>query len=77
MNSSVVPEADVLLSQEVPSEEVKIDPLSPFVTQVLFPYVTPHRFFVVSVEVFVVQSVPSDEVRIVPELPTAIKVLFL
>ena len=72
MNSSVVPEALVLLSQEVPSEEVKMDPLSPFVTQVLFPYVTPHRFFVVSVEVFVVQPVPSDEVRIVPCSPTAI-----
>ena len=52
-----------------------MDPLSPIVTQVLYPQVTPHKPFVVP-EVLEVQVVPSEEVRIVPELPTATKVLF-
>ena len=71
---TVAPEV-VLEVHVVASDEVRMVSLSPVVTQVLFPYVTPHKSSDVP-EVLEVQVVPSDEVRIVPELPTAIKVLF-
>ena len=63
----------------IPSEEVRMVPLSPPATNVLFPKVTPQSSFVVP-EVLEVHVVPSDEVRMVPEpvslSPTTTKVLF-
>ena len=66
---------EVLEVHEVPSEEVRMVPVSPTVTKVPFPYVTPQRCSDVP-EVLDVQVVPSEEVRIVPEKPTDTKVLF-
>ena len=58
---------EVLLSQVVPSEDVRrIPPGPPTVTNILFPWVTSQRFSDVG-EVLEVHEVPFDEVRIVPE----------
>lgn len=56
----------VLLSQEFPSDEVRMFPLYPTVTNLLFPYVTPIRCSDVP-EVLEDHEVPSDEVSISPE----------
>ena len=64
---SDVPE--VLLSQEVPSDEVRMIPPKPTVTKMLFPYVTSLSWFEVP-EVLLSQVVPSEEVRMVPDSPT-------
>ena len=56
---------EVLLSQEIPSEEVRMVPESPTAANVLFPKVTPLRVFDVP-EVLVVHVVPSGEVTMVP-----------
>ena len=66
---------EVLEVHVVPSEEVRIVPVSPTVTKVPFPYVTPWRLPDVP-EVLEVHVVPSEEERIVPEKPTDTKVLF-
>ena len=65
---------EVLLSQEVPSDEVRMFPLYPTVTNLLFPYVTPIRCSDVP-EVPEVHDVPLSEVSIFPEFPTVTKVL--
>ena len=67
---SDVPE--VLLSQEVPSVEVRMVPHKLTVTKSPFPKVTPLRYSDVP-EVLSVQVVPSVEVRMVPEVPTVKK----
>ena len=56
---------EVLEVQVVPSEEVRMVPISPTVTNILFPKVPPGRTFEVP-EVLEVQVVPSEEVRMVP-----------
>ena len=66
---SDVPE--VLSSQEVPSEEVRMVPPKLTVTKSPFPKVTPLRYSDVP-EVLSVQVVPSEEVRMVPQ-PTVTK----
>ena len=66
----VVPE--VLSVQEVPSGEVRMVPLSPTVTNVLFPEVTSLIWSDVP-EVLPVQVVPSEEVRMVPDSPVDTK----
>ena len=48
---------------EVPSDDVRVVPELPTIINLLFPYVTPLRLFVVP-EVLEVQVVPSDEVII-------------
>ena len=48
---------------EVPSDDVRVVPELPTIINLLFPYVTPLRLFVVP-EVLLVQLVPSDEERI-------------
>jgi len=58
----------------VPSDEVRIVPDLPTVTNVLFPYVSPKRLFVVP-EVLLSQVVPSEDVKMVPASPTATNVL--
>ena len=60
---------EVLLSQEVPSEEVRMVPESPTVTKVLFPWVIPKSCCHVP-EVLSDQVVTSVEVRMVPLSPT-------
>ena len=50
----------------VPSEEVRMVPDSPTAKKVLFPKVTPYKFFPVP-EVLEVHVVPSEEVRMVHE----------
>ena len=69
----VVPE--VLLTQIIPSEEVRMVPDEPTATNVSFANSTPYREFDVP-EILDVQDAPSDEVRIVPEMPTTTNVLF-
>ena len=56
---------EVLLSHEVPSEEVRMVPELPTVTKVPSPYVTPDILLVVLVELTL------SEVRMVPDAPTA------
>ena len=60
---------------EVPSDEVRMVPLEPTATRVLFEWVIPHKFSEVP-ELLEVHEIPSNEVRIVPSLPTTKKVLF-
>ena len=67
---------EVLLSQVIPSEEVRMVPETPTATNVLFANPTPYRESYVP-EILDVQDAPSDEVRIVPEMPTTTNVLFL
>ena len=55
----VVPE--VLEVQDIPSEEVRISPPELTVTNILFPYVIPHKLLVIP-EVLDVKEVPSEEV---------------
>ena len=57
---------EVLLSQEVPSEEVSMVPESPTAIKVLFALVTSIRVCEVP-DVLEVHEVPSEEVRMVPE----------
>ena len=66
---------EVLEIHMVVSDEVRMVPLSPTVTKVLFAYLTFQRLFDVP-EVLEIQVVASEEVRMVPELPTVTKVLF-
>ena len=73
LKCSVVPE--VLEVQVVPSEEVRMVPLLPTATKILFAYVPPGRLFEVP-EVLLSQVVPSEEVRMVPLLPNATNKLF-
>ena len=72
LRPTFVPE--VLEIHVVPSDEVRMVPDLPTVTNLLFPYVTPVRVSDAP-EVLKVHVVPSDEVRIVVP-PTATKVLF-
>ena len=74
----VVPEE--LLSQVVPSDEVRIVPILVYqspatATKVLIPNVIPLRGFVVP-DCFAFHVIPSEDVRMVPASPTATKVLF-
>ena len=71
---------EVLLSQEIPSEEVrKMGPTPgpiPARTKSLFPLVTPLRLRP-AVEEELVHEIPlSDEVRMVSSVPTATKIPF-
>ena len=71
----VVPE--VLLSQEIPSEEVRMVPSQPTVTKSPFPYVIfPLSSFDVP-EVLTVQVTPSEEVRVVVDFSVVIVVVEL
>ena len=63
----VVPE--ILLSQVVPSKEVRMVPLSPTVTKIPFPCVIPTRFYDVP-EFLLSQVVPFEEVSMIPLSPT-------
>ena len=67
----VVPE--VLLSQVIPSGEVRIP--RPIATKMLFAYISPERSVVIP-EVLEVQVVPSEELRMVPACPTITNVPF-
>ena len=70
-----VPEEVLLIAQEVPSEEVRMVPLSPTAMKVLFPKVTSERLSVVP-EALEVRVLPSDEVKMFLEVPTVTNVLF-
>ena len=71
----VVPE--VLLSQVVPSEEVRMVPSQPTVTKSPFPYVIfPLSSFDVP-EVLTVQVTPSEEVRVVVDFSVVLVVVEL
>ena len=71
----LLPVPEVLEVHVVASDEVRMVPLSPTVTKVLFAYLTFQRLFDVP-EVLEVQVVASEEVSMVPELPTVTKILF-
>ena len=66
---------DVLEVQVIPSDEVRMVPELPTVTNVLFPMVILWRLFDVP-EVLEVHVTPPEDVRMVPSLPTTTNVLF-
>ena len=66
---------EVLLSQEIPSDEVRMFPVFQTATKVLFAKVIPYKMFNVPV-VLLSQEVPSDEVMIFPLYPPATNLLF-